>query len=360
LTANTAADNTGIGKAALLANTTGTRNVAVGKHALLTNTTAQSNTAVGYTALNDTTTGSGNTGIGSEALFKNTTAANNTGIGHLAMYENTTGHSNTAIGMSALKVNTTGVENVAVGYGALDANQAGGENVAIGYNALGVNTASSNTAVGSASMPACTGGFDNTAVGVSAGISVTTGDNNLFLGHDAGRSGSPGGLINTANNQIVLGDENIANAHIQVDWTVASDQRDKTDFTDLDVGLDFVNGLKPVTYKWDKRSKYLSDTDRGTVDLNTITHDGTHKEDWLDIGFKAQEVEALEKASGYKISDKTNLTTTLSGDGKQYGIKYNKFIPILVKAVQELSTKNDSLETSNTALIARIEALENA
>ena len=60
------------------------------------------------------------------------------------------------------------------------------------------------------------------------------------------------------------------------------------------------------------------------------------------------------------MSDKTNLTTTLSGDEKQYGLTYTKFIPILTKAIQELSAKNDSLETSNTALIARIEALENA
>ena len=45
-------------------------------------------------------------------------------------------------------------------------------------------------------------------------------------------------------------------AHIQVDWTVASDARDKTDFTALDLGLDFVKDLQPVTYKWDKRSKY--------------------------------------------------------------------------------------------------------
>ena len=48
----------------------------------------------------------------------------------------------------------------------------------------------------------------------------------------------------------------LAEAHVQVDWTVASDQRDKTDFTALDLGLDFVKALAPVTYKWDKRSKY--------------------------------------------------------------------------------------------------------
>ena len=78
--------------------------------------------------------------------------------------------------------------------------------------------------------------------------------------------------------------------------------------------------------------------------MDKVVADGTHKEDWLDIGFKAQEVEALEKAAGYKIADKTNLTTSLSDDEKQYGLKYNKFVPILVKAIQELSAEVEKLK----------------
>ena len=50
------------------------------------------------------------------------------------------------------------------------------------------------------------------------------------------------------------------------------------------------------------------------------------------------------------ISDKTNLTTHLSDDGKQYGLTYSKFVPILVKAVQELSEKNIALEDRITEL----------
>ena len=177
-------------------------------------------------------------------------------------------------------------------------------------------------------------------MGLVSGKDLTTGDNNLCLGYNAGASASPSGTLTTESNEICLGDSSISQAHIQVDWTVASDQRDKTDFTALDLGLDFVKALEPVTYKWDKRSKYAEEGD----DLDTVTHDGTHKEDWLDIGFKAQEVEALEIAAGYNKSSKTNLTTTLSGDGKQYGIQYSKFVPILVKAVQELSAKVEELE----------------
>ena len=64
----------------------------------------------------------------------------------------------------------------------------------------------------------------------------------------------------------------------------------------------------------------------------------------MDVGFKAQAVEALEKAAGHTIADKTNLTTNLSEDGKQYGLTYSKFVPILVKAIQELSEKVAALE----------------
>jgi hypothetical protein len=210
-----------------------------------------------------------------------------------------------------------------------------------GYEAT---TGNQNTAVGVYALYSSVGAsYYNVAMGYAAGYAITTGDNLICIGTDSGRTGSPGGNITTQNNYIMLGDENITEAYVQVDWTIASDERDKTDFTALNLGLDFVNDLKPYTYKWDKRSKY-GDKLADDYDLNAQTPDGTHKEDWLDIGFKAQEVEVLEKAAGYKIADKTNLTTTLSDDGKQYGIKYSNFVPILVKAVQELSAKVKALE----------------
>ena len=80
------------------------------------------------------------------------------------------------------------------------------------------------------------------------------------------------------------------------------------------------------------------------MDLNKVTTDGTHKEDQLDVGFKAQDVVALEEASNYKISDKTNLTVNLSSDGKQYAMRYEKLVPILVKAIQELEARVATLE----------------
>ena len=120
---------------------------------------------------------------------------------------------------------STGTENTIVGGLAADAMTTGSSNTFIGSTAAGTGVVT---------------GDSNTAVGKSAGLNLSTGGNNLCLGHDSGVTGSPGGNINSESNEICLGDENISAANIQVDWTVASDARDKTDFTALDLGLDFV------------------------------------------------------------------------------------------------------------------------
>jgi hypothetical protein len=254
-------------------------------------------------------------------------------MGNGALANLTTTAGNTAIGKVALGSSVTGSYNTALGYLSLQACLDGGNNVAVGFSA--------GTAV--------TSGGTNTLIGADAGLALTTGSNNLFLGHDAGRTGSPGGNFIAQNNRIVLGDDAITNAYIQVDWTVGSDQRDKTDFTALDLGLDFVKALAPVTYKWDRRSKYGDKTADG-YDLAAQSPDGTHKEDWLDIGFKAQEVEVLEIAAGYNKSSKTNLISSHTADGKQMGLQYSKFVPILVKAIQEQQTTIETLTARITAL----------
>ena len=327
--------------------TTGTNNFAIGTDTLDNMSTGSGNTAFGIETLNTMVNGSQSTAVGYQALSSQTSGSDtnfrNTAVGYHAGKEITSGGANTLIGALAGDSVTTGANNVVVGQSTFTVNAVASGNVAIGDLVLGVFTNGGTSA-----------STQNTAVGMYAGNSLQSGSNNLFLGKESGLTGSPGGAQTTGSNEIFLGDENITASNIQVDWTVASDERDKTDFTALDVGLSFVNSLKPYTYKWDKRIKYVDKTKEDwnkDLDLDTITHDGTHKEDWLDIGFKAQEVEALEKDAGYKIADKTNLTTSLSSDGKQYGIKYSNFVPILVKALQELSAKNDALE-------ARIKTLE--
>ena len=387
MTGDDADYNTAIGADAGTAITTGDDNTLIGYGAGDTITEGHDNVCIGYKAGSGLTTSGRMIGIGEEALgvssdpgvghciaigykalssFNSNVATGNIGIGQQAGRNITSSYSSTLVGNSAGSSITSGIFNTAVGATTLGNCNTGERNTVVGYFSGGTGTSiSENCAVGDAALYV-NQGDNNTAIGRYAGGQNSSGSNNLYLGHDAGVTGSPGGAQTTGSNEIFLGDENITAANIQVDWTIASDERDKTDFSILDIGLDFVNQLKPYTYKWDKRIKYVDKSVRTelnedgtlksegwdrTVDLDKITHDGTHKEDWLDIGFKAQDVEILEKAAGYKIADKTNLTTTLTNDGKQYGIKYNKFVPILVKAIQELSAKNDALE-------ARIKTLE--
>jgi len=345
----TGSNTVAIGTAALSANTSGTSNTAVGHGVLAANTTGGENVAMGYAALDANTTASNNVGIGYFALSANTTGANNTASGYQSLYSNTTGSYNTASGYSALYANTTGYQNTAVGYQCLDACTTGIKNSAMGIGAAtSLTTGDQNTAVGRSALQEVTTGDKNTAIGNDAGSALTTGSHNVMIGNESGNSGSPGGLITTASNTLCMGANEISVAHIQVDWTIASDKRDKTDIEPMEMGLSFINQLEPVTYRWDKRAKYINKLDP-TVDLNTVTTDGTHKESWLDVGFLAQDVEELEAQYGYKIEDETNLTTNLSEDGKQYGLTYNKFTPMLVKAIQELTAKVEALEAQLNA-----------
>ena len=289
--------------------------------------------------------------------------SNDAGTGTLSTASN-----NTGLGHEVFNVLTSGDQNTGVGAQSLDALNEGSNNTAVGFESLGkLTTATDCTGVGRAAMLDNTSGSGNCAFGVEAlengngcnnvvaigkqaGRSISSGSNNLLLGTSSGNSGSPGGAISSGNNEVTLGNGDHSKINAQVSITVASDERDKTDFQALSTGLDFVNGLTPYTFYWDKRHKYVDWDSNPDTDLNSITHDGTHKEDWLDLGFKAQDVVALEESINHKISNKTNLVTNLSGDGKQYALQYEKFVPILVKALQEADDKIDALTARVTAL----------
>jgi hypothetical protein len=192
-------------------------------------------------------------------------------------------------------------------------------------------------------------GHSNTYVGAYCG-NTTSGSNNFGLGYQAAYSGSPGGQP-AGDNEGYLGDENITTINAQVGITAASDKRDKNDIEPLTLGLEFINKLEPVTYRWDKRVKYikkyqldLEPNEDGYVDLDDVEHDGTHTEPQLNAGLLAQDVEEIEQSYGFDKKDLTALVTTLSGDGKAYSLQYERFVPMLIKSVQELSSQVENLK----------------
>ena len=359
-----------MGTNALMSNTTSNANVALGVEALEDNTTGADNTAVGSGALANNTTDSYLTAVGSGALkyvnsggdatafgygslgnASNDTANGNTALGYLCFNALTTGSDgNVAIGRQAGASHTTATQSVWIGKSAgwsANASQC----VAIGRRAAqGVTTGAGNTALGFQSMYSSVGtGANNTMVGAYCGQAFT-GSNNFGIGYQAAYAGSPGGAP-AGDDEGYLGDENISTINAQVDITAASDKRDKTDVESLALGLNFINKLEPVTYRWDKRVKYidkyklsLPEDDPDYIDLDDVKTDGTHTEPQLCAGLLAQDVEEVEQELGFDKKDKTALVTQLSGDGKAYSLNYARFVPMLIKSVQELSTQVESLK----------------
>ena len=329
--------NTANGAGALYYDTTGSYNTANGTYVLYANTSGYYNTGSGSSALSYNTTGYYNTANGFGALYYNTTGSSNTANGNNALFSNDTGNYNTANGSVALYSNITGSDNTANGFQALYYNTSGSYNTANGEDALYNNTTGSlNTGNGKKALYANTTGQNNTAIGYTANTVVTTQSNTTGLGYDA----DP-----TADNTIAVGNTSVTSIKGQVGFTTYSDQRFKKNIKEGEVvGLAFINKLRPLTYntsvdafaKWKEANYGEKDTTNweGKYDIEKIRFSG----------FLAQEVEATAKSVGYNFSgvDKPK------NDKDFYGLRYAEFVVPLVKAVQELSKKNEELKKEST------------
>jgi hypothetical protein len=135
--------NTAEGQNALSGLTTGIGNTAVGWFSLFSNNDGSFNTAVGAGTLlfnvGNQASGEGtqDTAVGTAALLNNTTGASNTATGTTALLNNTTGNDNVASGVRALFSNTSGSNNIAIGSSALPNNTSGNFNIAVGAGAGG-------------------------------------------------------------------------------------------------------------------------------------------------------------------------------------------------------------------------------
>lgn len=280
----------------------------------------------------------GNTTIGANTGFSITTGHNNVMVGGEAGLNVTTGARNVIVGASAAQQLSIGQINTIVGAGAGFSLTFGNGNVAVGTDALKSATdRGSNTAVGYAALEN-TNGLANTGIGIAAGQGITTGTFNTCIGVEAGSAfggnqigtGSANVLIgklarpsaNNVSNEITLGDSAITSLRCQVtSITSLSDERDKDNITDLPYGLDFVKELKPVSFDWNMR-------DGGKVGVP-------------DIGFIAQDLAALEDQH-----DAERLALTLRNNPDKLEASPGRLIPILVKAIQELSARVEELENA--------------
>ena len=304
------------------------------------------NSVYGYKAGFALSSGGSNQIFGKFAGYTLTTGDNNTFIGGDAGYK-ANGAYNVCLGTHAGYGDGSGGSgptatynyDVYIGYQSGFSRTSGNSSVGVGWSsAKSQTTALYTTMIGAFAGYAITTGNSNTALGYAAAYDITTGTNNVCIGSSAGASSSPSGSITTGSNNVVLGNNSISNLYCADTSISSSDQRDKTDVTDFTKGLEWIEALRPVTYRWDRRTWY------GTDEEPYGTPDGSKKRQRLHIGFLAQEALAVEQANGYGTNNDDSLILNLTDDGMSYGMKYERLVPILVNAIKELSTRVKTLE----------------
>lgn len=366
-------NNVAIGSQSLFKNTTGYMNVAVGSQSLASNTSAWYNSALGHAALAANKTGERNVAAGGYALTANVSGSDNVGVGYHALYHNTASF-NSALGTDALSAETSGSYSVAIGYRSQYKATTGFQNVGVGALSLNnLTTSNGNSAVGHASVFNVTSGYGNTGMGAYSLINATTGNNNSALGFLAGVNNST--ISNssavgyfafaTASNQVWLGNSSVTAVWSYGGYFTVSDARFKKNVKENVPGLAFIKQLRPVTYSYDIHginTKTGADDMRNNVNafakengetalMETLSKSESEsintKEKKMYTGFLAQEVDEIAKKMNYEF----NGVYKPQNDKDIYGLNYADFVVPLVKAVQELSDKNDELQ-------ARVEKLE--
>lgn len=124
-----------------------------------------------------------------------------------------------------------------------------------------------------------------------------------------------------------------------------SDARQKTEVADSALGLDFINALRPVSYRWVSGGNDVAvDPDaepdeEGNRPTKTVPRPGVR----THYGLIAQEVKAALDAAG--VGDFGGyIKTDPSDPDSEEGLRYDQFIAPLIRAVQELSARVEMLE----------------
>jgi hypothetical protein len=122
-----------------------------------------------------------------------------------------------------------------------------------------------------------------------------------------------------------------------------SDQRLKDNIQPLEYGLETVKELNPVRYTWSESAEIHVPSGEGatktkTIEPRKVLGDGEQ------VGLIAQEVEKLVP----------EITATDENGLKR--MRYDLLVPVLIKAVQELSEENAELKSDIDQLRQRLEA----
>jgi hypothetical protein len=181
----------------------------------------------------------------------------------------------------------------------------------------------------------------NTAFGLIAGIFKIDASNNTnqtnctYLGYDTRCSGD---------NQVQVGGS-ATTVYAYGAVQNRSDARDKTDIQDTTLGLDFINELHPVDFKWNYRESYdvVTFDENQDPKLYKLPKDGSKKRNRYHHGLIAQEVKQTLDKLGIDFGGYQDHK--INGGCDVLSLGYTELIAPLIKAVQELSAKVITLET---------------
>jgi len=160
---------------------------------------------------------------------------------------------------------------------------------------------------------------------------------------------------NTGSAAATIGYSILADGRIRCpEFNAISDDRCKFEEHLIENALDTVMELSPQKYR--KAPSF--------IDENTVIESGLIAQDVYYISELRHLVQSGENPSEIPEQKPIQTDPSIDPDYSMWGdtpasLNYNGLIPYLVKAIQELKTKNDNLENINTDLLTRVTALEN-
>ena len=389
------ADCVAIGRSSLTSTAANahTGTIAIGTSALGNCTSGAGNLAIGYSALESQTTGGNNIGIGELALgdLNHADADENIAIGKYA------GHN----GSNNL---TTGSANTLLGYGTGTSAVGAANQTVIGNAATG--QADNSVTLGNASVDKVYMSQDGEAVVSAGGLGIGTGTtapasgqvhitqtdttgSGLYIYRALASGSTDAPLVNIRNNTdgddqpVMRLDQRASNAtvlelHHNEDDGNASDTMIDFDFTsdaDVDgafycrfqdssgtIGSITANGASAVAFNTSSDYRLKEDLKSISDAISTVNELKTYDFKWKRDGKRRDGLIAHEVQDilPYAVSGEKDAVTTkkykdgVDSDGEDIwkekeviapqGIDYGALVPVLIKAVQELSAKVEALE----------------
>ena len=217
------------------------------------------------------------------------------------------------------------------------------------------NRVESSVAIGHGVAQYVSNAYESVFVGTGAGYLNGTSNQCVFVGRFAKSNSFNSGYTNgiaigeqaeiTSSNQASIGNSSVNSFRIYGSWSNVSDRRDKYDIVDTVFGLDFINKLRVVDYKYNYRNRYKHFNEE-TKEHYYETDNKQYAGKRTHTGLISQEVKEVLDSEGkdhalFQVNNYNDIETNT--DDGQF-IVYQETISMCVKAIQELSARVIELE----------------